>query len=232
MTQSSRQSRRDAVRQRERTANRPGWLVPLLAVGAVIVVAWAAIALSGDGSAASSPPPAAAPDAGVVTGDAPVITGQSLATYDPATADAAVGELAPTLAGASFDGSRVTLGGSGRPAIVVFLAHWCSHCQAEVPQVQAWIDSGGVPDGVDVVSISTAADSAAPNYPPETWLAREGWTPPVMVDPTGSIATAFGLSAYPYFVFVDADGTVAGRTTGEVPIADLQTVADGLAAGG
>lgn len=231
MSQTSRQSRRDAARQRERAASRPAWLIPILAVGAVVLVAGAAIVLGGN--APTDPQlPSAAASASSVDGDAPVITGQSLVRYDPATTDVAVGETAPTVAGVSFDGSRVTLGGSGRPAIVVFLAHWCSHCQAEVPLVQAWIDAGGLPDGVDLVSVSTSTDSAAPNYPPETWLAREGWTAPVIVDPTESIATAFGLSAFPYFVFVEADGTVAGRMTGEVPITDLQTVADELAASG
>lgn len=230
MTHSSRKSRRDAARQRERAASRPGWLIPILAVAAVVLVAGAAIALSGTAPTEGALPSAVASAPGAA-GDAPVITGQSLVRFDPATADAAVGQVAPTVAGTSFDGSRVTLGGSGRPAIVVFLAHWCSHCQAEVPLVQAWINSGGLPDGVDLVSVSTSTDPAAPNYPPETWLAREGWTAPVIVDPTESIATAFGLSAFPYFVYVRADGTVAGRITGEVPITDLQTVADGLAAG-
>ena len=36
-----------------------------------------------------------------------------------------------------------------------------------------------------------------PNYPPDVWLASEGWTLPVLVDPTNSVAQAYGLSAYP-----------------------------------
>ncbi len=232
MTQSSRQSRRDAARHRERAASRPGWMIPVLAVAVVVIVAGFAIVLGGNAPTGSASPSPAASASGGVIGDAPIITGQSLVRFDAATADPAVGELAPTIVGASFDGSRVTVDGTGRPTILVFLAHWCSHCQAEVPVVQAWLDAGGLPDGVDLVSISTATDPAAPNYPPDVWLAREGWTPPVIVDPTGSIATAFGLSAFPYFVYVEADGTVTGRVTGEVPITDLQTVADQLATGG
>ncbi len=169
---------------------------------------------------------------GAPAGDVPTITGLSLVPFENPDGDAAVGLPAPTVVGASFDGRPVTIGGSGRPQIVMFVAHWCPHCQAEVPLVQAWIDQGGLPDGVDIVTVSTSVNPDAPNYPPDEWLAREGWTPPVMVDPTGSVSTAFGLQAFPYFVFVDADGDVAGRLTGEVPIADLQRIADGLAAGG
>jgi len=233
MSSSSRQSRRDAARRREQAAGRPRWLLPALAVLAVVVVGGAAVLLSGqpsDPGAQSSARPSAS--GGSVTGDAPTITGLSLVPFENPDGDAAVGQPAPTVVGASFDGRSVAIGGNGRPQMLLFLAHWCSHCQAEVPLVQAWLDQGGLPDGVDVVSVSTSTDPAAPNYPPEEWLAREGWTPPVMVDPTGSVATAFGLPAFPYFVFVNADGTVAGRMTGEVPITDLDAIADQLAAGG
>jgi hypothetical protein len=32
---------------------------------------------------------------------------------------------------------------------------------------------------------------------------------------------AFGLSGYPYFVLIGADGKVLARTSGEVPMAEL-----------
>ena len=54
------------------------------------------------------------------------------------------------------------------------------------------------------------------------WLAREGWTAPVITDPDGSVASAYGLTAFPFFVFVNADGTVAARATGELPMPELQ----------
>ena len=231
MSSSSRQSRREAARRRDRAAGRSRWLLPLAAVAAVAVVAVAAVVLgSGPGATASSARPS--PSAGASVdggGTVPTITGLGLVPFENPTDDPAVGRPAPTVVGASFDGRPVSIGGTGRPAIVVFLAHWCSHCQAEVPLVQAWLDSGGLPDGVDIVSVSTATDPNAPNYPPDAWLAREGWTPPVVVDPTGSIADAYGLPAFPYFVFVDADGAVAGRLTGEVPVADLAAIAADLA---
>ena len=90
--------------------------------------------------------------------------------------------------------------------------------------MQEWLDGGGAPDGVELISVATAIDPGLPNYPPEEWLAREGWTVPVIVDKTGTVATAYGLSAFPFWVFVHADGTVLGRVTGELTIADLQTI--------
>ncbi len=52
------------------------------------------------------------------------VAGEPLPKLDDAAhADAAIGVVAPTLSGQSFDGTPVQIGG-GRPTLVVFLAHW------------------------------------------------------------------------------------------------------------
>ena len=56
-----------------------------------------------------------------------------------------------------------------------FVAHWCPHCQAEVPRIVALAEQGRLPEGVDVAAVSTAVDATAPNYPPSAWLDRVGW---------------------------------------------------------
>ncbi len=135
--------------------------------------------------------------------------------------DPAVGMTAPTVQGASFDGSPVAIQPSGKPTAIIFIAHWCPHCQREVPVIQSWIDANGMPPGVDFVSVATAIDPNRPNYPPDAWLAKEGWTLPVLVDPTNSVAQAYGLSAYPFWVFLDGQGKVVTRATGELTIPQL-----------
>lgn len=150
-----------------------------------------------------------------------------------AAEDPAVGLQVPTLTGQSFDESEVTIdGGDGKPKLVVFLAHWCPHCQNEVPLIQDWIDSGDVPDDLDIYAVSTGVDSNQPNYPPSRWLASEGWTPPILLDDDGqSAASSWGLTGFPYFVFVDAEGKVWQRGSGEVPIEDLKRLAGEIVAG-
>ena len=59
-------------------------------------------------------------------------------------------------------------------------------------------------------------DPARPNYPPSSWLEREGWTSPVLADGDGEAASAYGLPAFPYWVAVDADGRIVERRTGEL----------------
>jgi len=160
------------------------------------------------------------------------ITGSALPSFgDDDSADPALGLTAPTIVGANFEGIEVAIG-RGAPTLVVFLAHWCPHCQAEVPQLVSWNSASEVPAGVRVVGVSTAVDERRDNYPPSDWLAREGFPWPVVADTeVGDVAAAFGLSSYPFFVLLDADGTVAWRGSGELPMNELTaTITESLAA--
>ena len=58
-----------------------------------------------------------------------------------------------------------------------------------------------------------------PNWPPSTWLGEAGLTAPVLADDAqGSAASAYGLSAFPFFTAVSTDGKVVARTSGEIPV--------------
>lgn len=169
--------------------------------------------------------------AAAVPDDTPAtVTGTFLPPLTDAD-DPAVGAPMPTLSGTGLDGEPLTIPTTGRPTMIVFLAHWCPHCQAEVPVIQQWVDDGGLPDGVDLVAVSTAVDERRPNHPPAAWLDREGWTSPVLADGDDSAATAAGVSAFPFFVGVDANGDVVGRASGELTTDQLSAIAAELAGG-
>lgn len=140
----------------------------------------------------------------------------ALPAFDRPEGDGAVGLPAPAVSGFGFGGEPQEIMDDGTPKVIVFLAHWCPHCQREVPSVQAYLDANGLPAGVDLISVATAIDETRPNYPPDTWLEREGWKPRVIVDPDDAIASAYGLTAFPYYVFVREDGNVDFRISGEL----------------
>jgi cytochrome c biogenesis protein CcmG, thiol:disulfide interchange protein DsbE len=198
-----------------------------LVVGAVIAVVLVALLVAvaagtgdegGDGGDRTV---SGAADDGPVT-----VTGDALTPQPDTGVDPAVGRPMPTLSGTGLDGAPVTVPASGRATMVMFVAHWCPHCQAEVPVVQQWIDDGVLPADVDLVTVSTAADDRRPNYPPADWLAGEGWTAPVLADDAGQTAAeAVGLTAFPFFVAVDADGNVVARATGELTPTQLDRIA-------
>jgi cytochrome c biogenesis protein CcmG/thiol:disulfide interchange protein DsbE len=201
--------------------------VLVLGLFVIAVAAVAAIALTQPGTTAvatTSPGPSTA------TAIPSEAAGAALPAYAAGADDPAIGQPIPEVAGTSFDGTPVTIKADGRPKLIVFLAHWCPHCQREVPVVQGWIDAKGMPKGVDLISVATAIDPNRPNYPPDAWLRRERWQPPVIVDADGQIATRYGLSAFPYWVAVQANGTVASRFTGELTPEQLDAVIASLAA--
>jgi len=157
----------------------------------------------------------------------PTVAGAELPVFPGVGADdPALGLPVPEIAGADWNDTPTAITDDGRAKMIVVLAHWCPFCQEEVPVVQEWIDGGGLPEGVDVYTIASDVRQAAENYPPSDWLEGEGWEPPVILDDeAGSARTSLGLSAYPFWVFVAADGTVAGRHSGVLDAASLDLLA-------
>lgn len=131
--------------------------------------------------------------------------------------DAVVGQTAPTLVATDFAGDEVSIGADGRPKVIYFVAHWCPHCQDEIPVVQGLIDAGAQPEDLDIYAVSTAVDEGRGNYPPQSWLAEEGFEPVVVRDDAAASAfSAYGGSAFPYAIYLDGDNQVVARAAGNL----------------
>jgi len=221
VSQRSRTSRAPRTRRIESGTRSPMLLWLIIGGIAVVVVAVVlALLLTNMAGGGTSGEPARNPVK---------VSGQPLPALPASGADPAVGQALPTISGMTFDGSPMSIGPSDGPAVILVLAHWCPHCQAEVPRVQQWIESGGVPEGVKLMTLTTSISSTRPNFPPSAWLQREHWTPPVLVDDANSTGlTALGFNSFPGFLFVKADGTVFARTTGELPVEQIASVANQL----
>ena len=157
----------------------------------------------------------------------PTVTGENLpAVQNPNAGDPYVGMTAPTVVGADWDGNEVKIEADGRPKIVVFLAHWCPHCRAEVPVIKRWLDDGGLPEGVDMYAATILTSARRANYPPQTWLEREGWDVPTVMDDAGnSIALGFGVASTPTYIVLDGENKNLGRAAGEIGVAGLNALA-------
>ena len=211
---------------------------------AVVVALIVAIATSGgssddsssngatDGSSAVTAPGAAS-EVAAAENQPVTIEGQILDPLGDPSADSAIGAPAPLLRGFSFDGRPVTIEpGDGRSYMVVFLAHWCPHCNAEVPRLIEWKNMGMVPDGLEVVGVSTGVAADRPNYPPSEWIVEKKWPWSVMADSvTQDAAMAYGVSGYPFFTIIGADGTVKMRASGEKSIEEIDALVDAALAG-
>ena len=140
-------------------------------------------------------------------------------------ADPAIGMATPVVTGATFGGDAMSVGGATDSAtLYVFLAHWCPHCNDEIPELIELRNRDGLPENVNVVGISTAVDSTGPNHPPSEWILDRNWPTewPVMADSVDSTAFVVnGGSGFPYLMIVDADGNVLARDSGAKSAEDL-----------
>ena len=195
------------------------------AIIAVVIGGAAIVAITSSGSDSTSS------TGGISEFSDITVTGDALPAFDSVSTatDTAIGLPAPVVSGKGFTGTEITTDGAGTPTLLVFLAHWCPHCQREVPLLVQWEKDGKTPTGVDVIAVATGTDPANPNFPPSEWLAREEFPAlwPVIADSADKkAANAFGLSGYPYFVLVDAQGNVFKRLSGEIPMDELTAIID------
>ncbi len=198
------------------TATRSITRSPLIWVAGLVAIAFVvAVLASGGGDDETS----TATETAAVT-----IDGDGLPPFT-STDDAAIGQAVPAFSGVSFDDSAVAVEPGAR--VYGFFAHWCPHCQRELPIVEEWLDEGLLPDGVDFVAVSTGVESSADNYPPSAWFTNVGYDSTVIVDDgDSSLAIAFGLTGYPYWVVTDAAGDVVIRVGGGVDRTGFQTLGE------
>ena len=146
-------------------------------------------------------------------------TDTTLPPFATSAGDDAVGKTIPTVSGTTLDDKPITIKADGKAKIIMFVAHWCPHCQREVPLIATHLETSPMPADVELVMVSTAVDKTRGNWPPSKWLESAGWKLPVMADSAESTAGhAYGLQSFPYFVVVDKDGKVVFRTSGEITV--------------
>jgi thiol-disulfide isomerase/thioredoxin len=148
------------------------------------------------------------------------VDGTALPPLADPSADTAIGLTAPVLVGESFDGSGATTASEGGPVMVIFLAHWCPHCNEEIPRLLELEEAGRFPDDLKIIAVSTAVSPDSPGFPPSEWIVEKGWLWPVMADEIDIAnesfvgAEAFGVTGFPFTTVVGADGTVLDRWSG------------------
>lgn len=157
------------------------------------------------------------------------VKGDNLTPMQESGADPDAGKAVPSLSGYDLQGRPVSINPAtdGKATMLVFLAHWCPHCNREIPVLNEWRASGKVPTDLRVVGITTGSKADQANWPPSKWMTAMKWPFEVMADSEDQVgAAAMGVAGYPFLVFIDAQGKLSARTSGEIPVEQLQAFAN------
>lgn len=146
----------------------------------------------------------------------------ALAVAPPATKLGAdtplMGKLAPAVTAQTISGQRFTLASlHGHFAVVDFFASWCPPCQLEQPQLERFVSDNRGRGGARLVGV-IFSDSVGNVI---GFLGPALGQYPVIADPTGVIATSFGVGNPPTKFVIDPKGRIIAKILGAV-------TADGL----
>lgn len=122
--------------------------------------------------------------------------------------DGLVGTRVPGFDRPTTRGDRVSDASlAGAPAVVAFLAPDCPACTAQVDELVTAIGAGELPRTVAVVRGDGAPGSA------EAFVDRLAPACDVVLDPDGSLATAFAVPVAPAVLALDAAGVVVAAAS-------------------
>jgi len=127
---------------------------------------------------------------------------------------------------------------SGAPAVIdpadgvkrlwIVWAHWCPYCQQELPELSSmYADLVATYPGIDLASVTTSIDPSQGN-PLDAYLAEQQFPFAVLVDDQLDLAAQLGVSAFPFWLVTDGDGTVLLRATGYLDPDRVRTLASTL----
>jgi len=146
------------------------------------------------------------------------ITGEPLPTPEAGASDNSLGRSVPRIDGKTF-GSRSIALKPGKPTLVVAINRADADVQAAVEALVQWHHAELTPEALNVITLVTGPDRDGAADPVSSWLVREEWPFPVLVDDAVSSASrALGFLATPAFLIVGTDGVVRFRALGALPI--------------
>lgn len=111
----------------------------------------------------------------------------------------------------------------GKVVFLNFWATWCPPCKDEMPDIEALYEAQGFNAGdVVVLGIANPKTDEYPNNSDGTvqdvtdFLSQNGYTYPVVMDTTGEVFSAYGITAFPTTFMIDKDGNVFGYVRGGI----------------
>jgi cytochrome c biogenesis protein CcmG, thiol:disulfide interchange protein DsbE len=122
------------------------------------------------------------------------------------------GEAAPAFQAENLAGGRVKVPADlgGRVVALRFWADWCPYCRKEMAELQP-VYARLHPHGLEILAVNVAQSRATA----QRFVEPLGIRYPVLLDPDGATARAYGVRALPVTYLLDRYGVVRGKIVGE-----------------
>ena len=147
---------------------------------------------------------------------APAVPAGYLPRFTNGSADTALGlKMSTVEATEAYSEEALSIDPTdGTKRVWLVWSHWCPYCQQELPELADWYPANADRfANTELVTVTSSMDPARGN-PLDEYLATEQFPFPVLVDEDTNIAAQFGVSAFPFWVVTNGDGTVLYRTAG------------------
>lgn len=131
-----------------------------------------------------------------------------------------IGEAAPDFELQTIEGKSYRLSDlKGKPVMINFWATWCPPCRAEMPAMQEAFKEFEA-EGFTILAVNLNESDVAI----KSFIDRYGLTFPIVVDKQDKVSKAYDIVPLPTSYFVDRDGIVQGKWTGEIRKEQLRTL--------
>jgi thiol-disulfide isomerase/thioredoxin len=130
----------------------------------------------------------------------------------------------PPISALDFEGRKLPVPAAGRAVVVNFWATWCPPCRAEMPLLLQLSEIYGDKLQLQLVNFKERAATV------QRYMRDSAWSMPVLLDPAGEAAQAWGVKRFPTTIGFDAKGKPRWRVTGELDwsTADAGKLVEGL----
>ena len=121
-----------------------------------------------------------------------------------------------------MDGNAIKLSEMfGKPIVVNFWASWCSPCKSEMPEFEKFWNEMG--EEVTFIMVNMTDGARETKETASGFIEENGYTFPIYYDTDYEAATAYGITALPTTLFIDAQGYVVTGVVSSLDEESLRT---------
>lgn len=115
----------------------------------------------------------------------------------------------------------------GKTIFLNFWATWCPPCRAEMPDIQKLYEEYDKEGDEALIVLGVAGPGMGREKDEEgirAFLEENGYTYPVLMDPTGELFYSYGIQAFPTTFMIDREGNVFGYISGQLTMEMMESI--------